>query len=222
MPLHSRAFPVAVHGAGRGGRQPHPRQRGSPRGWHGAATRGAGRGSRGAPRPRWPAIVLPPRRLLLRRWQRKGTEKKGAQGLRSPSTEPAPCAPGRMEEGAWARGGTPPMPHATLPVPPTPIRARPRSPRPGSRSTQRPIVRQYASRTPPRTRSFLLASRSGSGCPAPAPPQAPPSSSRLARSSRRGEQGRGRWPHRDTPPRRPAHHPGAPRLRPCAAADHLG
>lgn len=113
-------------------------------------------------------------------------------------------------------------PHATLPVPPTPIRARPRSPRPGSRSTQRPIVRQYASRTPPRTRSFLLASRSGSGCPAPAPPQAPPSSSRLARSSRRGEQGRGRWPHRDTPPRRPAHRPGAPRLRPCAAADHLG
>ncbi|MEJ1277927.1 hypothetical protein NN561_008846 [Cricetulus griseus] len=76
---HSRAFPVAVHGVGRGG-QPHPRQRGSPQGWHGAATRGARRGSRGATRPRWPAIVLPPRRLILRRWQRKGTKEKGARG----------------------------------------------------------------------------------------------------------------------------------------------
>lgn len=75
---HSRAFPVAVYRAGRGG-QPHPRQRGSPRGWRGAATRGAGRGSPGAPRPRWPAIVLPPRRLSLRHWQRKGSEK-GAPG----------------------------------------------------------------------------------------------------------------------------------------------
>lgn len=92
---HSRAFPVAVHGAGCGG-QPHPRQRGSPRGWHGAATRGAGRGSRGAPRPRWPAIVLPPRRLILRRWQRKGTEKKGARG--SPRRPPSPLRARRVEQ----------------------------------------------------------------------------------------------------------------------------
>lgn len=75
---HSRAFPVVDYGAGRGG-QPHPRQRGSTRGWRGAATRGAGRGSRGAPRPRWPAIVLPPRRRSLRHGPRKGSEK-GARG----------------------------------------------------------------------------------------------------------------------------------------------
>lgn len=67
-------FSIAVYEVGRGG-QPHPRQRGSPRGWRGAATPGAGRGSRGAPRPRWPAIVLPPRRLSLRHWRRKGSEK---------------------------------------------------------------------------------------------------------------------------------------------------
>lgn len=153
---------------------------------------------------------------------KKRNRGEGGPGLRSPSAEPAPRASGRSEEGAWARGGRRSPTLRSLPVPPTPTRARPRSPRPGSRSSQWPIVRRYVSRTPPKTRSFLLASRSGSGCPAPAPPQAPPSSSGLARSSRRGEQGRGRWPHRDTPPVRPAHRPGAPRMHWCAAADHLG
>lgn len=61
-------------------------------------------------------------------------------------------------------------PHATVPEPPSPIRVHPCSPRPGPCSSQQPIVRPSVSRTPPKTRGFLLASSSSFGGPAPAPP----------------------------------------------------
>lgn len=91
---------------------------------------------------------------------KKRHREEGGPGLHSPTAEPAPRTPGRTEEGAWARSRAPILTPCS-PRPRTPICARPRSPRPGSRSSQRPIVRQYVSRTPPKTRSFLLASRSG-------------------------------------------------------------
>lgn len=148
--------------------------------------------------------------------------REGGSGLRSRQTEPAPRDTGPMEKRGLGPGRDADR-HATIPAPRTPICARPRSPRPGPRSSQQPNGRPSVSRTPPKTRRFLLASRSGSGRPAPAPPQAPPSSSGLARSSPRGEQRRRRWPHGDTPPLRPAHRPGAALwLHPQAAADHLG
>lgn len=91
---------------------------------------------------------------------KKRHREEGGPGLHSPTAEPAPRTPGRTEEGAWARSRAPILTPCS-PRPRTPICARPRSPRPGSRSSQQPIVRQYVSRTPPKTRSFLLASRSG-------------------------------------------------------------
>lgn len=151
---------------------------------------------------------------------KKRVRERGS-GLRLRQAEPARRDPGPTEKGAWARGGTP------IATPRSP-RPRPRSApalahlAPGPRSSQQPNVRPSVSRTPPKTRGFLLASRSGSGRSAPAPPQAPPSSSGLARSSARGEQGRRRWPHGDTPPARPAHRPGALWLHRHAAADHQG
>lgn len=147
--------------------------------------------------------------------------REGGSGLRLRQAEPARRDRAPTERGAWARGGTPiATPHSPHPRPGSaPARAHlawgPAAP--SNRTLARPV-----SRTPPRTHGFLLASRSGSGRPAPAPPQAPPSSSGLARSSPRGEQGRRRWPHGDTPPARPAHRPGALWLHPHAAADHLG
>lgn len=129
MPLLLAGFPVAVYGAGRGG-QPHPRQRGSPRGWRGAATPGTGRGSWGAPRPRWPAIVLPPRRLSLRHWQRKGSEK-GARGSARCRLSLLRATRVQWRKGAWARGGTP--------------IATPRSPRPRPRSAP---ARAHLARSP--------------------------------------------------------------------------
>lgn len=166
MPLLLAGFPVAVYGAGRGG-QPHPRQRGSPRGWRGAATPGTGRGSWGAPRPRWPAIVLPPRRLSLRHWQRKGSEK-GTRGSARCRLSLLRATRVQWRKGAWARGGTP--------------IATPRSPRPRPRSAPARAHLARAPQLPATERSPVCVPHASQD--APLPPRLPqrlrPSCSRPA------------------------------------------
>lgn len=148
--------------------------------------------------------------------------RKGARGSACGKLSPPGAIRLRRRKGLGPGAGRRSprhSPRAPNPDPRPPARAHlARGPAaPSNRTLAGPV-----SRTPPKTHGFLLASRSGSGRPAPAPPQAPPSSSCLARSSPRGEQGRRRWPHGDTPPERPAHRPGALWLHPHAAADHLG
>lgn len=218
MPLLLAGFPVAVYGAGRGG-QPHPRQRGSPRGWRGAATPGTGRGSWGAPRPRWPAIVLPPRRLSLRHWQRKGSEK-GARGSARCRLSLLRATRVQWRKGAWARGGTPiATPRSPRPRPRSaPARAHlARSPAaPSNRTVARlcpaRLPRRAASSSPPAAaQAVLLPPRPRPRPPALAWPAAP-------REESRGEGGglTGTRPHY-APPTAPALW-----LHPPAAADHLG